>query len=46
MYEVSFVLHDIASYYIWIYHQAIHITKCHTLYVGKIGVASERIYDK
>ena len=39
MYEVSFILHDIACYYIWICHQATHITKCHTLYVGKTGVA-------
>ena len=43
MYEVSFVLHDIACYYIWICHPATHITKCHTLYVGKTGVASECI---
>ena len=44
MYEVSFVLHDIACYYIWIYHhQATHITKCQTLYVAKTGVASECI---
>ena len=38
-----FVLHDIACYYILIYHQATHISKCHTLYVGKMGVASECI---
>ena len=37
-------LHDIACYYIWVYHQATHIiTKCHTLYVGKVGVAIECI---
>ena len=41
MYEGSFVLHDIACYYIWICHPATHITKCH--YVGKTGMASECI---